>query len=240
MSPMVTITRDLDNLVKESGADKINLAYSTAEYDESFENIKFGLIASSMQKAKYNGCSFENCEFSGLNMKHAKFDDAEFIDCDFGLAQLDGVTAQNSSFYGDDVYFTGASMVHADFSRSSFACAGFNGVNASWAYFVKSDLRKADFSGANLFGVSLCVLIFVAQTLLVLIFVVLSSTEPSWMAGPSSKAGTSWTAGLSYLQSIKTNSVGSAGLGYCFYQHLLVDIISNSRTVLAGACDLRG
>lgn len=87
-------------------------------------------------------------------MKHAKFDDAEFIDCDFGLAQLDGVTAQNSSFYGDDVYFTGASMVHADFSRSSFACAGFNEVNASWAYFVKSDLRKADFSGANLFGVS--------------------------------------------------------------------------------------
>lgn len=50
MSPMVTITRDLDNLIKESGADKINLAYSTAEYDESFENIKFGLIASSMQK----------------------------------------------------------------------------------------------------------------------------------------------------------------------------------------------
>lgn len=105
MSPMVTITRDLDNLVEESGADKINSAYSTAEYDESFENIKFGLIASSMQKAKYNGCSFENCEFSGLNMKYAKFDDAEFVDCDFGLAQLDGVTAQNSSFYGDDVYW---------------------------------------------------------------------------------------------------------------------------------------
>lgn len=154
MSPMVTIARDLDDLIKESGADKINLAYSKAEYDESFENIKFGLIASSMQKAKYNGCSFENCEFSGLNMKHAKFDDVEFVDCDFGLAQLDGVTAQNSSFYGDDVYFTGASMVHADFSWSSFACAGFNRVNASWAYFVKSDLRKADFSGANLFGVS--------------------------------------------------------------------------------------
>ena len=154
MSPMVTITRDLDDLIKESGAEKINLAYSTAGYDESFENIKFGLIASSMQKAKYNGCNFENCEFSGLNLKHAEFDDAEFIDCDFGLAQLDGVTAQNSSFYGDDVYFTGASMVRADFSRSSFACTGFNGVNASWAYFVKSDLRKADFSGANLFGVS--------------------------------------------------------------------------------------
>lgn len=58
MSSIIKIARDVKDLIKESGADKINLAYSTAEYDESFENIKFGLIASSMQKSQVQWLQF--------------------------------------------------------------------------------------------------------------------------------------------------------------------------------------
>lgn len=151
MSPMITIVRDLDTLIKESGAEKIDLDHSTAEYDESFENIKFDLIANSMREVKYNGCRFDNCEFSGLDMQYSEFDDAEFIDCDFGLAKLDFVDARNSQFHGgDDVYFTGARLVQADFSGSILDGAGFSGINAYGAKFFCASLRKANFADANL------------------------------------------------------------------------------------------
>lgn len=150
MSPMITIVRDLDTLIKESGAEKIDLDHSTAEYDESFENIKFGLIANSMQEAKYNGCNFENCEFSGLDMRYSEFDDGEFINCDFGLAKLDFVNARRSHFYGDDVYFTGARLVQADFSGSIIDGAGFSGIDAYGAKFFCASLRKANFADADL------------------------------------------------------------------------------------------
>lgn len=152
MSPMITIVRDLDTLIKESGAEKIDLDYATAKYDESFENIKFGLIANSMREAKYNGCHFENCEFSGLDMRYSEFDDSEFIDCDFGLAKLDFVNARNSQFRGDDVYFTGARLVSADFSGSIIDGAGFSGIDAYGVKFFCADLRGANLTGANLKG----------------------------------------------------------------------------------------
>lgn len=111
--------------------------------------------------------------------------------------------------------FAKTNFADADLSFVNFKCADLRGAN-----FTGADLKGADFTDAQLDG---------------------AQFDGAIMdGGPSSKAGTSWTAGLSYLQSIKTNSVGSAGLGDCFYQHLLVDIILNSRTVLAGACDIRG
>lgn len=150
MSPMITVVRDLDTLIKESGAEKIDLDHSTAEYDESFENIKFDLIANSMREVKYNGCRFENCEFSGLDMAYSEFDDAEFVDCDFGLAKLDFVDARNSQFHGGDVYFTGSRLVSADFSGSIIDGAGFSGINAYGTKFFCASLRKANFADANL------------------------------------------------------------------------------------------
>ena len=110
-----------------------------------------------------------------MNLKHAEFDDAEFIDCDFGLAKLDFVNARNSQFRGDDVYSTGARLVSADFSGSIIDGAGFSGIDAYGAKFFCADLRGANFAGADLRGV---------LTLLTHNSMVLSSTEPSWMAGP--------------------------------------------------------
>lgn len=108
MSPMITIVRDLDILIKESGAEKIDLDHSTAEYDESFENIKFDLIADSMREVKYNGCRFENCEFSGLDMRYSEFDDADLRGANFTGADLKGADFTDAQL--DGAQFDGAIM----------------------------------------------------------------------------------------------------------------------------------
>lgn len=151
MGSVIMVARDVDDLVENSIEDYVNLSQSTAD-GQTFEDIKFSLITSYMQDAKYTDCLFRECEFSDLHMEQAKFDNSEFVDCRFDLTKLDDASFRNSSFCGGDVYFGSASIACTDFTYSNLASVDFSRAYAPGSLFVECDLDKTNFSGSNLRG----------------------------------------------------------------------------------------
>lgn len=92
----------------------------------------------------YEETTFENCDFSGMQLDGTVFEECTFTGCNLSLS----VMACRLS----DCTFRGCKMNGADFSRLgrfSFDLV-FEKCDLSFAIFEKCSLRKAKFSGCNI------------------------------------------------------------------------------------------
>jgi uncharacterized protein YjbI with pentapeptide repeats len=118
------------------------------------------LPADQLANAEFEGCTFRQCAWSGVDLSHARFTDCAFEHCDLSTA-----ITTNTAFR--TVRFEGCKLLGLQFDRCSaflFAVrfsqcrldfASFRSVVLKNTLFSGCRLHEADFSGADLSGANL-------------------------------------------------------------------------------------
>ena len=113
-----------------------------------------------LANAEFEGCTFRQCAWSGVDLSNARFTDCAFEQCDLSTANT-----TNTAFR--TVRFEGCKLLGLQFDRCSaflFAVrfnhcridlASFRSVVLKHTLFCGCRLHEADFSGADLSGATL-------------------------------------------------------------------------------------
>lgn len=95
--------------------------------------------------AEYDGCVFENCDFSKLDLSGSTFADCVFTDCNFSMA-----ASGKTSFR--DVSFSGCKLIGFRFDQCNamLFSARFEHCQLDLCSFYRFKLRKQLFSGCSM------------------------------------------------------------------------------------------
>ncbi|RFN58618.1 pentapeptide repeat-containing protein [Marixanthomonas ophiurae] len=132
-------------------------------------------IENPLPKGDYEGCTFNQCDFSNANLSDFRFIECEFIDCNISNVQLNKTALQDVTFtncklwglrfeicstFGFSIVFIKCQLNHASFykmdvSRSSFVHCNllevdFTESNLSGCKLEQCDLQRAIFHSTNL------------------------------------------------------------------------------------------
>ena len=130
-------------------------AYHT---DETF--IKHNAIENPLPKGDYEGCTFNECDFSNANLSDFRFIECEFIACNMSNAQLNKTALQEATFTNCKLWglrFDTCSTFgfSAVFTKCQLNHASFYGMDLSRSTFTHCNLLEVDFTESNLSGCKL-------------------------------------------------------------------------------------
>ncbi len=104
------------------------------------EFIKQDYSENGLAGKEYSGCTFFNCNLSGINLS-----DKEFIDCAFENCNLGNVTLKNTGL--KSVNFVNCKLIGIDFSlcKEFLFSVKFHKCQLDYAVFLKMNLKKTSF-----------------------------------------------------------------------------------------------
>lgn len=100
---------------------------------------------SSLDKHSFNGCTFNNCDFSESILRNTKFSSCLFSNCNFSLVKLDGCRLQ-------DVKFSDCKIIGAEFFKCerTFFSANFKNCLLQYCNFSDLNMKHSSFDGSKL------------------------------------------------------------------------------------------
>lgn len=64
--------------------------------DKTYKSVNFG--ETPLDNGEYEGCVFENCDFSSCNLNQLKFVDCQFVSCNLSLVKVNGTAFRDCQF----------------------------------------------------------------------------------------------------------------------------------------------
>lgn len=123
--------------------------------DKHFKNGDY--TKNPLQKADYEECLFEHCQFQNGFLDNQNFVDCSFRDCDLSNTNIahtmwNGVTFESCKLVGVGFDKANHTMMSLKFDKCNLTLAIFYGLSLTDTDFTGSNLSQADFTQTNLTG----------------------------------------------------------------------------------------